>query len=105
MSEPTINLESAEKDTFPENGIYPEGQVPQDAKKEKQHVTLKELIDFVRDVAIILAIVLFVRSYFVSPFQINGNSMETSYHSNEYILVNKFSYAMIGDWRVGDPER
>lgn len=94
MSEPSQTPESVEKETIQESGIYPEGFSPQNDKKEKQ-MTLKELIDFVRDVAIILAVVLFIRYYFVSPFQINGNSMETSYHSNEYILVNKFSYAKL----------
>lgn len=54
--------------------------------------TLKDLIKFFRDFIIILLIVIFVRSFIVTPFRINGDSMETSYHNKEYILVNKFSY-------------
>lgn len=61
---------------------------------------LTELLEFVRDVGIILLVVIFIRTYFVSPFQIYGHSMETSYHHQEFILVNKFSYAMVGSWSV-----
>lgn len=54
--------------------------------------TVKELISFFRDLVIILFIVLFIRMFVVTPFRINGSSMETSYHDKEYILVDKFSY-------------
>ena len=54
--------------------------------------TLKEFISFLRDLVVILLVVLFVRSFFVTPFRINGSSMETSYHDKEYIIVDKFSY-------------
>jgi hypothetical protein len=101
---PATPQETLAKEVLQESGIYPVGEAIIEEKKNK-HMTLKELVDFVRDVAIILAIVLIVRTYIISPFQINGSSMETSYHTNEYILVNKFSYAMIGDWRVGNPQR
>ncbi len=54
--------------------------------------TLRELTSFFRDLIIILLFVLFIRMFLITPFQINGSSMETSYHNGEYILVNKFSY-------------
>jgi len=54
--------------------------------------TTRELISFFRDLVIILIIVLFIRMFLVTPFRINGSSMETSYHDKEYILVDKFSY-------------
>lgn len=54
--------------------------------------TVKELISFFRDLVIILLVVLFVRMFIVTPFRINGSSMETGYHDKEYILVDKFSY-------------
>lgn len=54
--------------------------------------TAAEMISFFRDLVIILLIVLFVRMFIVTPFRINGSSMETSYHDREYILVDKFSY-------------
>ena len=54
--------------------------------------TMREFISFFRDLVIILLIVLFIRGFFVTPFRINGSSMETSYHDKEYIIVDKFSY-------------
>jgi signal peptidase I len=54
--------------------------------------TVRELTYFFRDLVIILIIVLIIRMFIVTPFRINGSSMETSYHDKEYILVDKFSY-------------
>ncbi len=54
--------------------------------------TLREFIGFFRDLIIILLVVLFIRWFFVTPFRINGSSMEESYHDKEYIIVDKFSY-------------
>ena len=54
--------------------------------------TIREVIGFLRDLVIIFIIVIFIRSFIVTPFRINGSSMETSYHDKEYIIVDKFSY-------------
>ncbi len=54
--------------------------------------TFSEFITFLRDFIVILLIVFFVRSFIITPFQINGQSMEASYHHKEFILVDKFSY-------------
>lgn len=83
-----------------ENLIQAE-EIDETTKKSR----LTELLEFVRDVGIILLVVIFIRTYFVSPFQISGHSMEMSYHHQEFILVNKLSYAMLGSWSVWDPSR
>jgi signal peptidase I len=54
--------------------------------------TFTEFIKFLRDFAIILMIVFFIRTFVITPFQINGQSMEPSYHDKEFILVDKISY-------------
>jgi signal peptidase I len=54
--------------------------------------TFREFISFFRDLVVILIIVIFIRIFIVTPFRINGSSMEESYHDKEYILVDKFSY-------------
>ncbi len=61
-------------------------------KIEEGNKTIREIASFSRDLVIILIIVLFIRSFIVTPFRINGSSMEESYHDKEYILVDKFSY-------------
>jgi signal peptidase I len=54
--------------------------------------TLQEFISFLRDLVIIFLIVIIIRVFIVTPFRINGSSMETSYHDKEYIIVDKISY-------------
>lgn len=52
----------------------------------------QETIAFFKDLAIIILIVLFVRTFLVMPFQINGQSMYESYYNGEFILVDRLSY-------------
>ena len=59
---------------------------------EETNKTFRIFIDFFRDLVIILLIVIIIRTFLVTPFRINGSSMESSYHDKEYILVDKFSY-------------
>lgn len=72
---------------------------------KKPIFNIMEVVLFFRDLTIIIIIVLIIRSYFMAPFQINGSSMENSYHNGEYILVDKFSYANFGLFTVGNPNR
>jgi len=51
----------------------------------------KEIIDFFRDLVIIIAIVLFTTQFFVSIFIIKGQSMSSSYYDKEWILVDRFT--------------
>jgi signal peptidase I len=60
--------------------------------KKNTKNTFRELTSFFRDIIIILIIVIFIRSFIITPFRINGSSMESNYHDREYILVDKFSY-------------
>jgi signal peptidase I len=52
----------------------------------------KEAVDFLKDIIIILAVVLIIRTFFAMPFQINGQSMYTSYYDNQFIIVDRLSY-------------
>lgn len=52
----------------------------------------KEAVDFLKDIVIILAIVLVIRTFFVMPFQINGQSMYESYYDKQFIIVDRLSY-------------
>lgn len=51
-----------------------------------------EALDFLKDIIIIVVIVLVVRTYFIMPFQINGQSMADSYYNREFIIVDRLSY-------------
>jgi signal peptidase I len=59
---------------------------------EETNSTFREFIRFFRDLIIIFFIVILIRVFLVTPFRINGSSMEPSYHDKEYILVDKYSY-------------
>lgn len=65
----------------------------------------QEIFEFLRDLVIILVLVIGVRTYVASPFQISGSSMEDSYHDKEFIIVDKFSYANLPLYTMGDPIR
>ncbi len=58
----------------------------------KKLSALSEWIIFIRDICLILGVVIFLRSFIISPFTISGSSMESSYQSGEFILVDKLSY-------------
>ncbi len=64
----------------------------EETELEEVNSTFSEFITFLRDFVIILIIVFFIRTFIITPFQINGASMEASYHDKEFILVDKFSY-------------
>lgn len=58
-----------------------------------------EVVDFFKDLIVIVLIVLFIRTFLAMPFQINGQSMYSSYYDKEFIIVDRLSY------RVSNPSR
>ena len=67
--------------------------------QEKQHGLWFHLLDVVFNIVVIVAIVAGIRTFLVSPFQVEGSSMSSTLEDNEYIVINKLSYY------VGDPQR
>lgn len=51
-----------------------------------------DVFDFLKDLLIIIAIVLFLRTFIAMPFQINWQSMYESYYDREFIIVDRLSY-------------
>ncbi len=60
---------------------------------------LYNILDVLLNVVIIVAVVAIVRTFIVSPFEVEGNSMVPSLEDNEYIIINKIGYI------VGEPQR
>jgi signal peptidase I len=50
------------------------------------------IFDVTLNIVIIVAIVAIIRTFIVSPFQIEGNSMIDTLEHKEYIVINKFRY-------------
>ena len=67
--------------------------------KEKKHSVWFHLFDVVLNIVIILAIVGMIRTFLVSPFQVEGNSMVSTLEHKQYIIINKLAYY------VGNPNR
>lgn len=61
----------------------------------KENSIIKEILDFIKDLIIVVIIVLFIRTYFILPFQISGQSMYETFYNKEFIIVDRFSYLNI----------
>ena len=53
-----------------------------------------EILDFFKDLIIIVIIVWAIRSFIAMPFQISGQSMYSSYYDREFIIVDRISYLL-----------
>ncbi len=62
---------------------------------------LFHVFDVTLNIVIIVAIVGIIRTFIVSPFQIEGNSMVSTLEHKEYIVINKFRY-LFGAPQRGD---
>ncbi|MBI3331604.1 signal peptidase I [Candidatus Peregrinibacteria bacterium] len=65
----------------------------------KQHGLLFHLLDVLFNIIVIVAIVAGIRTFLVSPFQVEGNSMVDTLEDKQYIIINKLAYIL------GNPER
>ncbi len=61
-------------------------------KVEEEKDFIGEVKDFMKDLIIIVIIVLLIRTFIAMPFQINGQSMYSSYYDKEFIIVDRLSY-------------
>ena len=71
-------------------------------------------LDIALNLIIIVGLVVIIRSFLISPFQVFGSSMCDTFNYfdgqcqngyGEYIIVNKFGYLNIFGWKIGSPER
>ncbi len=63
---------------------------------EQKKNTIKEYIYLI---AVCLVVVFLVRKFIAQPFVVNGSSMEPTFHTNEYLIVDQLSY------EIGTPNR
>lgn len=56
-------------------------------------------LDVIFNIVVIVTIVAGIRTFLVSPFQVEGNSMVGTLEDREYIIINKLTYFL------GNPER
>lgn len=63
---------------------------------------LDHVLDVLFNVVVIVAVVAIVRSFLVSPFQVEGNSMVDTLAHNQYIIIDKFTYLFRREPQRGD---
>ncbi len=67
--------------------------------KSQKHGLLFHLFDVLINIVVIVAIVGGIRTFLVSPFQVEGSSMVDTLEDKQYIIINKLAYL------IGEPER
>lgn len=67
--------------------------------QERKHGLWFHILDVLFNIVVIVAIVAGIRTFLVSPFQVEGNSMSSTLEDGEYIIINKLSY------HLGSPQR
>lgn len=55
-----------------------------------------DIIDFFKDLVFIVVVVVIIKTFLAMPFQINGQSMYSSYYDKEFIIVDRLSYHFMG---------
>lgn len=65
----------------------------------REHSIWFHILDVIFNIAIIVAIVVGIRTFLVSPFQVEGKSMVDTLEHRQYIIINKLAYYL------GSPER
>jgi len=60
------------------------------------------LLDILYNAAIIILLVVLIRTFLISPFRVIGSSMADTLQNNEFILIDKLSYHL-GTPKRGDP--
>ena len=68
-------------------------------KTAKQHGLWFHLFDVLLNIVIIVGVVAVIRTFLVSPFQVEGHSMLSTLEHKQYIIINKLAY------HTGSPER
>lgn len=82
--------------------------------KTRLRAILLFLLDVLINAAVIIFLVIVIRHFIISPFQVHGPSMCDTFNNfdgrcvrgdGEYIILYKFGYQNILGWQVGLPER
>lgn len=68
-------------------------------KSNKKKTFVKELLELLRDILIIIVFVILIRKFVFENTRVIGPSMEPTLHDNDALVVNKFEYFFT------DPER
>jgi len=77
--------------------ISPTLEIPKSMELIKRAIAA--VFDFLQSIVVVLAIMVMIYLFIMSPQEISGQSMEANFHNGEFILTNKIEY------KFGDPKR
>src|SRR5690606_40055632 len=67
--------------------------IPNPSEKEaRQKKAYREIVEWIKAIAIAVILVLVVRNFLFSPFIVDGASMEPNFHTKERVIVNLLVY-------------
>jgi signal peptidase I len=85
-----MSLFSFRKKTHDATHVIPAAEQEQSVEPKKENA----FIDIVRFSLIALIIVIPVRTFIAQPFIVSGASMENTFHTGEYLIVDQLSYEL-----------
>ena len=85
-----MSLFSSRKNTHTDTVIIPAAEVTFAPEPKKENA----LLDIVRFSLIALIIVIPIRTFIAQPFIVSGASMESTFHTGEYLIVDQLSYEL-----------
>lgn len=68
-------------------------------KKNEENKKDNKVLKFIKEIypyIVIILVVLFVKSYIVAPIQVNGDSMKSTLHGGDIMILNKLQYKRNG---------
>lgn len=107
-------IKKAEGKEDKESTIFDANEEIMAAPLVKKRSFFSSFLDLLLNLAIIVGLVLIIRTFIISPFQVFGPSMCDTFNNffnkcgdsfGEYLIVNKFGYQNFFGWQVGLPER
>lgn len=67
---------------------------PEEPKKTAMASAALAIFDFVKTIAIILVLAFIIRFFLIQPYIVDGQSMEPTFHNNDYLITEKISYRL-----------
>lgn len=91
--------ENNEEKSYIQEKILENWEINWEINKEEKVDKVSAVLWFFKDLVSIIIIVFVIKTFFIVPFVINGQSMYDSYYDKEFIIVDKISYLL------GSPDR
>ena len=80
-------------------------KLPTGSKRGDSSEVFNALLEFAFDLAMVILVVFAIRTFIISPYAVNGESMENTIHDGELIIANRFSVLNVFGFNIGKVRR